>query len=577
MEAQRFDELARSLTTFASRRRSVGGVLAGLLALVVPSADAETARHGKGKSNRERGRHNKSQPDKGDDLRALTKSRNKKKETLCHNGQTIVVSKKVKKKFLRRGATLGACLPGGDGTLPLTLEPVDAATRDALWSAANQSADYNTIADRLSREEQMFPSGAFDVQRLHVRQEIARTVLTTIFANTQGRQAVLAFGVEATGEEWAYAFASMPDGSTSLVYIEGTKARQVDAEKAAQASSAGHHARFFVGAESVSVCEGLGTLCSDISEPCFQCKAICSITASVVTGIGTVGCTMAVASLCGPVALACAAAAFIPCAALSAIVVGTPCFEGCKLLNYCKVCRSLGESCSGDTDCCDNPVIHCLNAVCQTPAGSCVSKTCQALGLQCGNQVPDNCGRAIDCGNCPNGGKCNLTDGQCQGTGCPAGSVGVTCPADVPVCCPAGSPFACCPADYTCCPAETGNSPGGGCCSSTFPTCCPGTCCLADYACCPAGSAVPCCRIAEGETCCPAGSRYGCCPAGSTCDPSGCVSGTLKGAVVSVRRIAGTSGDTGVPHLQGSRGTGEPMRPREPKARDWARKDDERK
>lgn len=49
----------------------------------------------------------------------------------------------------------------------------------------------------------------------------------------------------------------------------------------------------------------------------------------------------------------------------------------------------------------------------------CTSKTCPELGLQCGNQVKDNCNRSIDCGNCPNGGICVLATGQCQpGTAC---------------------------------------------------------------------------------------------------------------------------------------------------------------
>src|SRR5215211_3521583 len=84
MDGSRFDALSRSLAANRSRRgltRLLGGVaVAGPLGLL-----------------------------------GLTETGAKKKKvTLCYQGQTKTVSKQAKKKYLKRGATLGAC-----ATVPL--------------------------------------------------------------------------------------------------------------------------------------------------------------------------------------------------------------------------------------------------------------------------------------------------------------------------------------------------------------------------------------------------------------------------------------------------------------------------
>ncbi len=79
MDGSRFDALSRSLVSSPSRRGALrllaGSALSGWLAWDSQPADAKK----------------------------------KHKVTLCHQGQTISVSKKAKKKHLKHGDTLGAC------------------------------------------------------------------------------------------------------------------------------------------------------------------------------------------------------------------------------------------------------------------------------------------------------------------------------------------------------------------------------------------------------------------------------------------------------------------------------------
>jgi hypothetical protein len=81
MDGSTFDTLARSLSRSPSRRDVLqllaGSALGGLVALGALPVDAKK----------------------------------KPKVTLCHNGQTISVSKKAKKKHLKHGDGLGACPP----------------------------------------------------------------------------------------------------------------------------------------------------------------------------------------------------------------------------------------------------------------------------------------------------------------------------------------------------------------------------------------------------------------------------------------------------------------------------------
>lgn len=78
MDGLRFDALTRALTARRSRR-AVAAALGGLLTLGTLSGDA--------------------------------KKKRKKKVTLCHEGQTISVSRKKEKSHLKHGDTLGACPP----------------------------------------------------------------------------------------------------------------------------------------------------------------------------------------------------------------------------------------------------------------------------------------------------------------------------------------------------------------------------------------------------------------------------------------------------------------------------------
>ncbi len=81
MDAVRFDALTRVLS-HALTRRAVPPLLGGLIAALLTNADP-----------------------------AMVKKKKKKKATLCLDGQTIQASKKKKKKFLKSGATPGACPP----------------------------------------------------------------------------------------------------------------------------------------------------------------------------------------------------------------------------------------------------------------------------------------------------------------------------------------------------------------------------------------------------------------------------------------------------------------------------------
>jgi hypothetical protein len=88
MDGKRFDAIAQSLAFSRDRRGIVrlltGSALGGLVLASASDADA------KGKKNK--------------------KNKNKnKKITICHNGQTITVSKNAKKGHLKHGDTLGEC------------------------------------------------------------------------------------------------------------------------------------------------------------------------------------------------------------------------------------------------------------------------------------------------------------------------------------------------------------------------------------------------------------------------------------------------------------------------------------
>src|SRR5687768_6707609 len=95
MDAARFETLLRSLATTPSRRgalRLLGGLTLGSLLLRDPLATA-AKKGGKGKG------------------KAKGKGKNKKgkKVTICHNGQTITVSRSALKGHTRHGDTEGPC------------------------------------------------------------------------------------------------------------------------------------------------------------------------------------------------------------------------------------------------------------------------------------------------------------------------------------------------------------------------------------------------------------------------------------------------------------------------------------
>lgn len=95
MDANRFDTLLRTLGQNPSRRDIArllaASALGGLLTLGAFPADAKNK-----------------------------KKKRKKKATLCHDGQTIVASKKARKKHLRHGDAAGACPPSPPPPSPPT-------------------------------------------------------------------------------------------------------------------------------------------------------------------------------------------------------------------------------------------------------------------------------------------------------------------------------------------------------------------------------------------------------------------------------------------------------------------------
>lgn len=98
MDAKRFDSLARLLVSTTHRR--------GALRLLSVSAPGSVLAVGVG---------------------AAGAKKRKKKVTLCHEGQTIIVGKKAKKKHLRHGDTPGAC-PTSTTTQPPCVPESQATT-----------------------------------------------------------------------------------------------------------------------------------------------------------------------------------------------------------------------------------------------------------------------------------------------------------------------------------------------------------------------------------------------------------------------------------------------------------------
>jgi hypothetical protein len=100
MDADRFDQLLRSLTAAPSRRAAVraltGAVVGAWLSFAAASTEAKKGGKRKGKGKKKKGKG------KG-------KKKNQGKVTLCHNGQTITVDKSAQGAHLAHGDTLGAC------------------------------------------------------------------------------------------------------------------------------------------------------------------------------------------------------------------------------------------------------------------------------------------------------------------------------------------------------------------------------------------------------------------------------------------------------------------------------------
>jgi hypothetical protein len=122
LDSDRFDALLRSLSTRPTRRRVAhllsGTVLAGLLTLGAMPADAKKGGTGKGKgkgagngkgtgSGKGTGGGKGSGPGKGN----VKPCKDKEKVTICHNGQTMSVSRCVLKRHQEHGDTVGACSP----------------------------------------------------------------------------------------------------------------------------------------------------------------------------------------------------------------------------------------------------------------------------------------------------------------------------------------------------------------------------------------------------------------------------------------------------------------------------------
>lgn len=114
MDANRFDEFAQLVADARNRRGLVkllaGTALGGLVLIGAGGAEAKKKRKKK-------------------------KKKKKDKVTLCHNGQTITVSKKAQKAHLAHGDTLGPC-----GTVPPPPPPVDHCT-DGVKSGNESDVD----------------------------------------------------------------------------------------------------------------------------------------------------------------------------------------------------------------------------------------------------------------------------------------------------------------------------------------------------------------------------------------------------------------------------------------------------
>jgi hypothetical protein len=126
MDPREFDELVARLASGPSRRDALKGVAGGTLAAIGITAvdsDSEARKKKKRKKNNRgdnRDRGNGKNKGDGNNRAEAEKKKNKKKRckkkpkvTLCHNGQTIKVSRCAKKKHLRHGDTLGPCPPYG--------------------------------------------------------------------------------------------------------------------------------------------------------------------------------------------------------------------------------------------------------------------------------------------------------------------------------------------------------------------------------------------------------------------------------------------------------------------------------
>jgi hypothetical protein len=86
-----FDDLARDMAAGQTRRGTLKQLLLGAVGIPVAALGSLELSKAEAKNN------NNKDKDK------------KKKVTLCHNGQTITVSKNAKKKHLRHGDTIGPC------------------------------------------------------------------------------------------------------------------------------------------------------------------------------------------------------------------------------------------------------------------------------------------------------------------------------------------------------------------------------------------------------------------------------------------------------------------------------------